>query len=68
MCVLDHQESDFQSSFFAFECKKDVPVNCLKIVTDERKNQLSERKVWPLRHNQKRQFSLTGSGGWYRGD
>ena len=36
MCVLDHQESDFQSSFYAFECQKDVPTNCLKIVTDKR--------------------------------
>ena len=59
MCVLGHQESDFQSSFYAFECKKDVTVNCLKIVTDTRQNQLSEPIDWPLRHSQKGQVSLT---------
>ena len=42
MGVLGHQESDFQSPFFAFECKKDVPTNCLKVVTDKCQNQLSE--------------------------
>ena len=68
MCVLGHQESDFESSFFAFECEKDDPANCLKIVTDKRKNQLSEPIVWPLSHIQKGQFSLTGRGGWYRRD
>ena len=47
MCVLGHQESGFQSSFFVVECYKDVPVNCLKIVTDKRQNQLSEPIVWP---------------------
>ena len=36
MRAPDHQESDFQSSFYAFECKKDVPTNCLKFVTDKR--------------------------------
>ena len=36
MCVLGHQESDFQLSFIAFEVQKDVPVNCLKIVTGKR--------------------------------
>ena len=25
MWVIGHQESDFQSSFYAFECYKDVP-------------------------------------------
>ena len=34
MCVLGHQETDFQSSFYAVECKKDVPTKRLKIVTD----------------------------------
>ena len=68
MCVLGHQESDFQSSFYAFERKKDVPMNCLKIVTDKRQNQLSEFIVWPLRRSQKGHFSLTGRGGWYRRD
>ena len=65
MCVLGHQESDFQSSFYAFECKKDVPINRLKIVTGERQNQLSEFVVWLLRHSQKGQFSLTERGEWY---
>ena len=62
MRAPDHQESDFQSSFYAFECKKDVPTNCLKLVTDKRQNQLSEPIVWPLRCSQKGQFSLTGRG------
>ena len=66
MCVLGHQESDFQSSFYAYECKKDVLMNCLNIVTDKRQNQVSEPMVWPLRRSQKRQFSLTGRVGWYR--
>ena len=65
MGVLGHQESVFQSSFYAFECEKDVLTNCLKIVTDKRHNQLSEPIVWPLRRSQKGQFSLTGRGGWY---
>ena len=68
MCVLGHKESDFQSSFFAFEYKKDVPANCLKIVTDNRQSQLSEPIVLPLRHKQNGHFSLTGRGGWYRLD
>ena len=68
MCVPVHQESDFQSSFYAIECKKDVPTYCLKFVTDKRQNQLSEPIVWPLRRSQKGQFSLTGRGGWYRQD
>ena len=68
MCVLGHQETDFQSSFYAVECEKDVPTNLLKIVTDRRKNQLSESIVWLLRQSQKGQFSLTGRGGWYRRD
>ena len=68
MCVLGHQESDFQSSFFAFESYKDAPTNCLKIVTDKRQNQLSEPIFWPLRPSQKGQFSLTGRVGWYRPD
>ena len=68
MCVLGHQESDFQSAFFAFECLKDVPTTYVKIVTDKHQNQLSEPIVWPLRHSQKGQFSLTGRGGWYQGD
>ena len=65
MCVLDHQESDFQSSFYVVECKKDVPTNRLKIVTDKRQNQLSESMVWPLHDCQKGQFSLTGRDGCY---
>ena len=68
MCVLGHQDSDFQSSVFAFECKKDVPANCLKIVTEKRQNQLSEPIVWPLHQSQKGQFSLTGRGEWYQRD
>ena len=68
MCVLCHQESDFQSSFYAVECKKNVLTNHLKIVTDKRQNQLSESIVWPLRHSQTEQFSLTGRGGWYQRD
>ena len=66
MCVLGHQESDFQSSFNAIECKKDVAMDRLKIVTDKCQNQVSESIVWPLRHSQIGQFSLTGRGGWYR--
>ena len=65
ICVLNHQESDFQSSFYAVECKKDVPTKCSKIVTDKRQNKLSESIVWPLRHCQKGQLSLAGRGGWY---
>ena len=65
MGVLGHQESDFQSSFYAFERSKDAPTNRLKIVTDKRQNQLSEPIVWPLRRSQKGQFSLTVRGGWY---
>ena len=42
MCVLGHQESDFQSSFYALESLKDVPTNCTKVVTNKRQNQLSE--------------------------
>ena len=53
MCVLGHQESDFQSSFYAVECQKDVPTNRLKIAIDKRQNQLSESIVWPLHHSQK---------------
>ena len=68
MCVLGLQESDVQSSFYAFECKKDVRMNCLKIVIDKRQNQLSESIVCPLRHSQKGQFSLTGRGRWYQQD
>ena len=68
MCVLDHQESDVQSSFYAVECEKDVQTNCFKIVTDKRQNKLSESIVWPLRHCQKGQFSLSGRGGWYGRD
>ena len=41
MCVLGHQESYFQSSFYAVECNKDVLTNRLKIITDKRENQLS---------------------------
>ena len=67
-CVLGHQESDFQSSFNAFECKKDVPTNFLKIVKDKHQNQLSEPIVYPLRRGQKGLFSLTGRAGWYRRD
>ena len=48
MCVLDHQESDVQSSFYAVECEKDVQTNCFKIVTDKRQNKLSESIVWPI--------------------
>ena len=43
-------------------------MNHLKIVTDKCQNQSSESIVWPLRHSQKWQFSLTGRGGWYRRD
>ena len=68
VCVLGHQDSDFASSFFTFECKKEVPANCFNIVTDKRHNQLSEPLVWPLPHIQKGQFSLTGRGEWYRRD
>ena len=68
MCVLGHQESDFQSSFYTSECKKDAPTNRLKIFTDKRQNQVSESIVWPLRHSQMGQFSLTGRGGWYQQD
>ena len=66
MCVLGHQESDFQSSFYAVECQKDVPTDHLKIVTDKRQNQWSESIVWPLRHSKTGQLSLTGRGGWYQ--
>ena len=45
---------------------KDVPLNCLKIVTDKRQNQLSEPIDWPLSHSRKWQFSLTGRGGLNR--
>ena len=31
MGVLGHHESDFQSAFYVFECKKDVPMNCVKL-------------------------------------
>ena len=68
MCVLGHQESDFQSSFYAVESKEDVPTNHSKIVTDKRQDQLSESIVWPLRHSQTGQFSLTGRGGRYQRD
>ena len=68
MCVLGHKESDFQSSFYAVECQKDVPTNRLKIFTDKRQNQVSESIVWPLRHSQMGQFSLTGRGEWYQRD
>ena len=68
MRVLCHRKSDFQLSFYAVECLKDVPTNHLKIVTDKRQNQSSESIVWPLRHSQKGQFSLTGKGEWYRRD
>ena len=60
MCVLGHQESDFQSSFMPLGV-----MNGLKIITDKRRNQLSESVVWPLRHSQKWQFSLSGRGEWY---
>ena len=53
MCVLGHQESDFQSSFYAVECQKDVPTSRLKIAIDKRQYQLSESIVWPLHHSQK---------------
>ena len=56
MCVLGHQESDFQSSFYALECQKDALTSCTKIVTDRRQNQLSEPIVWSLRHSQNGQF------------
>ena len=68
MCVLGHQESDFQSSFYAVECYKDVLMNRLKIFTDKRQNQVSEFIIRPLRHSQMGQFSLTGRGGWYQWD
>ena len=36
MFVLGHQESDFQSSFYAFEFLKYTPPNCTKKITDKR--------------------------------
>ena len=66
MCVLGHQESDFQSSFYAVKCQKDVPTNRLKIVRVKRQNQVSESIVWPLRHSEMGQLSLAGRGGWNR--
>ena len=68
MCVLDHQESDNQSSFFDVEYQKDVRANGLRISQTTAKNKLSEPIVWPFLHSQKGQFSLTGRGGWYRQD
>ena len=53
MCVLGHQETDFQSSFCAGECYKDAPADRLKIVRDKRQSQLSESIVLPLHHSQK---------------
>ena len=68
MCVLGHQESDFQSLLYAFECKKDVTTNCTKIFTDKRQNELSEPVVWLLRHSKTGQFSLTERGRRYQRD
>ena len=68
MFALGHQESDFQSLFYAFECKKDVPPNGTKIVTGKRQNALSEPIGWSLLHSPNGQFSLTGRHVWYRQD
>ena len=46
MSVQGHQESDFQTSFYALECYKDVPPDCTKIATDTSGNKLSENIGW----------------------
>ena len=68
MCLLCHQESDFQSSFYAAVCYKDVKMNCSKIIIDKRQNKSSEPIAWLLCNSQKGRVSLTGKGGWYRWD
>ena len=68
MCVLGHQESDFQSSSLPLSVREMPRRIWLKNITEKRQNQLSELIVWPLHRSKKGLFSLTGIGGWYRRD
>ena len=63
--VIKNQIFNRRSLPLSVRKMKDVPANCLNIVTDKRQNQLSKPIDWPLRHSQEGQFSLTGRGGWY---
>ena len=43
MCVIGHQESDFNRHSMPLSVIKKSLTNCTKIVTDKRQNQLSVR-------------------------